>query len=379
MLIKNILILLCLFISQNVFSEGLVFECNKQDLNKIEIELNQYFSDLGVQSDFFNKQTFENSLQFTLKNKVRDTSTLYLSWNPLYKIEDEILYLPSNNGIKEIKTVSKKEIVLALMQSGRQTIFSGKSCNVEAFEDHISVRQMIGAWAEHLHWKFPDGEKAEWNEAYWKDGMLKTDKPLVSAISDFFINQDKCSVGCYTATKIVIIQGILDYYQRIKNDPQRTDQITTILKSNGDVLVNIEPESMWQFLNNPQEVPKLHNGKLLAVKSGVEPLNFIPGDWVYFVNTDPTSSNKLGYEGSNSIYMGRAKFDDFYDDNGHHYFYHEKLKEIYNWRYGVFSRSRDYKNIRPVSSELLNSLGLPPHAGGLVLDSRSVPKYFGFE
>lgn len=379
MVIKKIFLLLCLFISQNAYSEGLVFECDEKSLQSIDSKLNQYFSKLDIQHQLYEKKIAPHRLQFHLKKNYPDTSTLYLRWNPELKIQDEVLSLPSANGQKEITTVSKKEIVLALMQSGRRTVFSGKSCQFEAFEDHIQVRQMIVAWAEHLHWKFPDGDSAKWNEAYWKDGTLKPGKPLLEAMTDFFINPNACSVGCYTATKIVVIQGIIDYYQRVKKDVEKANHIKKLLRSDGEVLVNIESESMWQFLKKDKTPMPSNDGKLLKVQKGVAPLNFIPGDWVYFINTDDKSSNTPGYEGSNAIYMGRAKFDDFYNDNGHHYFYHEKLNEVYNWRLGVFSRSRDYDKLQPLSAELLHSLGLPPHQGGIIPDSRSVPKYFGFE
>ena len=379
MLTRIVFAFFCLLASQVVFSEGLVFECTTPRLKAIESQLDQYFSTLGIQPDLFHKEFNQTALQLTLKNKVPDKSTLYIRWNPDYQIEDEIISLPAAQGYKEVTTVSKKEIVLALMQSGRRTAFSGKSCNFEAFEDHIHVRQMIVAWAENRHWTFPEGSDAKWNETYWKDGTLKPGKPLLEAMTDFFINEKSCSVGCYTATKIVIIQGTLDYYQRIKQDIDKADQIKKILRSDGEVLVNIEPDSMWKFFKKDHPATSINNGKLLTVKAGVAPLNFVPGDWVYFINTDAESSNISGYEGSNSIYMGRGKFDDFYDDNGHYFFYNDKLREIYNWRHGVFSRSRDYEKIQPLSSDLLNTLGLPPQAGGFVLDSRSVPKYFGFE
>lgn len=379
MFIRKILFLIFLFISQSGIAEGLVFECDETKIKRIETQLNQYFNKLNIEEEFFHKELQKNSIRFNLKNNTPDTSTLYIRWEPKYKIEDEIVYLPTSTGQKEVITVSKKEILLALMQSGRKTIFSGQSCDFEAFEDHLQVRQMIVAWAENLHWKFPDGGGAQWNQSYWKDGTLKPNKPLLEAMTDFFINPDECSVGCYTATKIVIIQGVLDYYQRIKKDPAKANQVKKILRSDGEVLVNIEPDAMWHFLKKDQPEIKSKNGKLLSVKHNIAPLNFIPGDWVYFINTDPKSSDKPGYEGSNSIYMGRAKFDDFYNDNGHYFFYHEKLLEVYNWRHGVFSRSNDYDKLQPLSSDLLNILGLSPQKGGLVLDTRSVPKYFGFE
>lgn len=379
MLMKKILFVISLIISQHSLSEGLVFECDETKIKTIDTKLHQYFNQLNIQENFFEKIVQKNTIRFSLKNNHPDTSTLYIRWNPKYNIQDEIVYLPSEKGLKEVSTVSKKEILLALMQSGRRTVFSGKSCELEALEDHLHVRQMIVAWAENLQWKFPDGGSAQWNESYWKDGTLKPGKPLLEAMTDFFINPNQCSVGCYTATKIVIIQGVLDYYQRIKKDSEKASQVKKILRSDGEVLVNIEPDAMWQLIKKEAPETKSNSGKLLSVKNNIAPLNFIPGDWVYFINTDPKSSDRPGYEGSNSIYMGRAKFDDFYNDNGHYYFYHEKLLEVYNWRHGVFSRSNDYDKLQPLSSELLHSLGLSPQKGGLVLDSRSVPKYFGFE
>ena len=176
-----------------------------------------------------------------------------------------------------------------------------------------------------------------------------------------------------------LIESAKQTIKFIKKDPEKTNTVKSILRSDGEVLVNIEPDAMWHALQNNQAQNLNQQGKLLTVKTGVAPLNFIPGDWVYFKNTDTKSADISGYEGSNSIYMGRARFDDFYDDNGHHFLYNEKLREIYNWRFGVFSRSRDYAHIQNPSSDVLNTLGLPPHAGGFVLDSRSVPKYVGFE
>jgi len=377
MTFKPILLTLCLMISQQSLAEGLVFECDQQKLNTIDAKLHNYFKQLGIDHDFYKKQLSSNKLELRLKKTDLENSTLYLRWNPQFNIQEELIQLPAANGKRDVHTVSKKEIALALMQSGRETIFKGPSCTFEAFEDHVNVRQMIVAWAEHLHWKFPDGSSAKWNEAYWENGTLKPGKPLSEAMSDFFINEDSCSVGCYTATKIVFIQGILDYYQRIKQDSKTAQKIKDTLRSDGEVLVNIEPELMWQYLEKDKKVLS-KQAKLLTVKQKVAPLNFIPGDWVYFINTDPKSSDKAGYEGSNSIYMGRAKFDDFYNDNGHHYFYNEKLSEVYNWRNGVYSRSRDYAKLEDLSPELLNRLGLPPSQGGIVLNTRAVPHYFGF-
>jgi hypothetical protein len=151
------------------------------------------------------------------------------------------------------------------------------------------------------------------------------------------------------------------------------------LKSDEDVLVGIEPGAMWSFQKpiSPEEQKRL--GKLLKIQTRVAPMNFIPGDWIYFMNNDPKSSDMDGYEGSNTIYMGRASFDDFYNDNQHHYLYNEKIQNIYNWRHGVFSRSRHYELIKNLSSEQIDALGLSPEEGGFVLGNRAVPYFFGFE
>ena len=102
------------------------------------------------------------------------------------------------------------------MHQGRETVFAGNACRIDALKEHVQIRQMIVAWSEHLHWSFPDGSPAQWNERYWDQGNLKPGVSLDEALRDFFIQPDKCSVGCYTATKIVMIQGILDYFRRVK-------------------------------------------------------------------------------------------------------------------------------------------------------------------
>jgi len=38
-------------------------------------------------------------------------------------------------------TVSQKEILLALLQNGRTTRFTGKACSAEALKDQVGVRQ----------------------------------------------------------------------------------------------------------------------------------------------------------------------------------------------------------------------------------------------
>jgi hypothetical protein len=357
---------------------GLIFECGADKRNQLKSELNAYQQELGVNASVYELHESGTRLRVSLKDP-SVYGTLYLRWDPKYNITEERISLPTAKGLTEIETVSKKEILLALMHQGRETVFAGNACHIDALKEHVQIRQMIVAWSEHLHWSFPDGSSAKWNQQYWDQGNLKPGASLDKAMRDFFIQPDKCSIGCYTATKIVIIQGILDYFRRVKKDDAMADAIINRLKSDDDVLVGIEPGAMWSFQKpiNPEEQKRL--GKLLKIQAQVAPMNFIPGDWVYFVNTDKDSSEKDGYEGSNSIYMGRASFDDFYNDNEHHYLYNEKIQNIYNWRNGVFSRSRDYQRVRTLSAEQVHQFGLSPEEGGFLLKNRAIPYFFGFE
>ncbi len=357
---------------------GLIFECGADKRNQLKSELNAYQQELGVDASVYEVHESGARLRLSLKDP-SVYGTLYLRWDPKYDITEEHIYLPTAKGLAEIETVSKKEILLALMHQGRETVFAGNACHIDALKEHVQIRQMIVAWSEHLHWSFPDGSSAQWNQQYWDQGNLKPGASLDKAMRDFFIQPDKCSIGCYTATKIVIIQGILDYFRRVKKDDAMADAIINRLKSDDDVLVGIEPGAMWSFQKpiNPEEQKRL--GKLLKIQAQVAPMNFIPGDWVYFVNTDKDSSEKDGYEGSNSIYMGRASFDDFYNDNEHHYLYNEKIQNIYNWRNGVFSRSRDYQRVRILSAEQVHQFGLSPEEGGFLVKNRAIPYFFGFE
>jgi len=357
---------------------GLIFECGADKRNQLKSELNAYQQELGVDASVYEVHESGTRLRLSLKDP-SVYGTLYLRWDPKYNITEERISLPTAKGLAEIETVSRKEILLALMHQGRETVFAGNACHINALKEHVQIRQMIVAWSEHLHWSFPDGSSAQWNQQYWDQGNLKPGASLDKAMRDFFIQPDKCSIGCYTATKIVIIQGILDYFRRVKKDDAMADAIINRLKSDDDVLVDIEPGAMWSFQKpiNPEEQKRL--GKLLKIQAQVAPMNFIPGDWVYFVNTDKDSSEKDGYEGSNSIYMGRASFDDFYNDNEHHYLYNEKIQNIYNWRNGVFSRSRDYQRVRILSAEQVHQFGLSPEEGGFLLKNRAIPYFFGFE
>jgi hypothetical protein len=202
---------------------------------------------------------------------------------------------------------------------------------------------------------------------------------LHEAIGDVLLNQDKYSIGCYVAAKLLIAHGILDYYARIKQDPMQVERLEFRLNGDQEALENIEPGGMWRFEAdfNQQEINRA--GKLVRLEYGVAPKNFIPGDWIYILNTDPISHEKIGYEGSNPIYLGRNKFADYYNDNKHAYSYQQKMDEVYQWRNGVFSRSRDAAKIKRLDLQDMERLSKTPIKGGLMTDLRVVPYYFGYE
>ena len=199
---------------------------------------------------------------------------------------------------------------------------------------------------------------------------------LAAAFLDAFQNQKKYGIGCYTASKLVMTHGILDYYSRVSPNPKILAEIEKRLWRDGDPIVDVEPGIMWSFEEGfPPEDAKIP-GKVLTIQYGVAPKNFVPGDWTYFYNTDRWSHAVTGYEGSNSIYLGRDKFDDFYNDNNHSFTYDEKLDEVFQWGNGVFTRPRDNELIQIIKPEELQQLGQPPQRGGYLQDFRVYPDTF---
>lgn len=319
-------------------------------------------------------------LTYTLAGAANDRSTLDFQSRPGFDVGEETLELPRNGqGPVKVRTVSRKEIALALMQHGRLTVFKGSACDLQALKDQVALRQNIVAWTEHLHWIWPDGGSANWNTRYWRKGTPLKKRPLHEALLDAFSRQDQYAIGCYTATKLVITQGVVDYYRRVRANDSLSSLVLLRIQHDGDPLVHVEPANMWDFEEDFDPSERDRPGKLVKIQYGVAPRNFVPGDWVYIVNTDPDTHHKTGYEGSNALYLGRDRFDDFYNDHDHAYSYEEKLGEVYQWRNGVFSRSRDAAKIQPLGPDDFQRLGQRPAQGGLVKGYRVVPYLFGYE
>lgn len=356
--------------------EGIRFACKPDQTRKIERDMAAYLAMLGILPNLVVKKTdrMQGVLVYTLNTPPEDSDTLDLIDRPELGIKAHEVRLPARSGRqRKIQTVSKKEIMLALLQHGRLTEFKGAGCHIGALKDHVAIRQNTVAWAEKLEWSWPDGESAEWNRQYWSSGTPRPGFPLHIAVNDAFMNPGKYSIGCYTAAKLVMIQGVLDYYRRIRKDPVQLKRVEDRLSADREPLAGIEPGRMWDFEADfdPRELER--PGKLLQIQYGVAPKNFVPGDWAYFVNTDLASARKTGYEGSNPIYLGRNRFADYFNDNDHSYTCKQKLDEVFQWRNGVFSRHRDAAKIQPLSEQDFDRLTNAPAEGGLVADFRAFP------
>lgn len=378
--ILGIFFILPAFASGVSKSDGVVFSCDNTKLSQIEKEVDQYLLSLKIDRSLYTKTLDKKnkSLNYRLNTLQTETDTLTLYRQIKYNIEDEEVRIPvSFKAQKMVKTTSRKEIVLSLMQHGRETKFTGDLCTSEAFKDHVGIRQNIVLWGQKLNFGWPNGGPAYWNEKYWDKGTPLKNVSIVDAFLDVFLNQKEYGIGCYTATKLVMIQGVVDYYARVNKNPVALQKVIDRLYSRDqDPLVNIEPRKMWSFERDFNMAEVHEPGKILVIHEDVAPGNFVPGDWAYFYNTDVVSWKETGYEGSNAIYLGKEKFGDYYNTNNHAYSYRETLDKVYQWRHGVWDRVEDASKKKPLADEDYLQLGRTPKYGGLLLDYRVHHDFF---
>jgi len=359
--------------------QGIRFTCQRRQLPELKQAMIGYLRSLGIADDVvaLDERLSQGVLVYTLDTPGSGTSTLDLAARPELAISSELVTLSSEpEATSSIITVSQKEILLALLQRGRLTELKGSACSVEVLADHVALRQNIVAWAENLRWRWPNGGPATWNSTYWKQGTPKHGVELRDAIDDVFTHQSAYAIGCYTATKLVVVKGVLDYYNRVHESPALAHLVRARLLSDHDPLYNVEPAIAWRFEPGFDPKEAARPGKLLSIVYDVAPNNFVPGDWVYFLNTDPASSKMTGYEGSNAIYLGGRRFDDYYGENNHAFSYEEKLDEVFQWRNGVFNRERDADKKQPLAEHDFARLSESPRHGGLVKTWRIAPDFF---
>ena len=357
---------------------GVEFKCSAKEIETIKISIDKMSHKLNI-NEFIKYEEKQNYLRVFLPKQYAVGSTLYIQDNPAFKITKDKVLIPTLSGLKETNTVSQKEIMIALLYPGRLTEFSGEGCNSESLYEHIGIRQNIVLWSQKLNWGWPDGGNAQWNEEYWDNGTPQLEKKkhnLVESIMDLFLQQELYFIGCYTASKAVYLQSVIDYYARVNPNKKKLDKIVSILLKDGEPFIDLEPQGMWYFEEGFEISTLEKNGKILKIMPYVEPGNFVPGDWNYFRNTDVKTQFKTGYEGSNAIYLGGNLFDDYYNDHFHGYTFERKLDEVYQWRHGVFSRSGNAESIVELSVEERFKLTLSPQKGGLVETYRIVPLFF---
>ena len=309
-----------------------------------------------------------DEVRFNLSGKLPD-STVDIA--RFYQIKDEKVNL-AYKGSKPLwrETVSQGEILAAMLMPNRKHRF--ETCSAEDLRDHVAIRQNAVAWTEKLEWGWPDGSSARWSAKHWQRGTPKHEN-LAVAFRDAFVNQKKYAIGCYTAAKLVFAHAVTDYYSR-KGDKAKLKAVYASLMSNKDPLVGIEPSKMWAFMEDYEPNGYDDSGKIMSIEHRVQPNNLIPGDWFYLLNTDYNSFQKTGYEGSNSIYLGRNRIDDFYNDNNHFYTFEDKINEVYQWRNGVFSHSRDKDKVVPLTRLEIEALKETPEKGGIMMPYRVFPK-----
>lgn len=371
---KGIIALVLLSCSSLVLANdnyGVSFKCsdyNKQSILISDIKKEALKNNL---KDFINISNDTDNVTFFIDRKNLkniETTKIYSDFN----IDDENVYLPTTK--EKISITSKKEILISLLYPGRLTEIS--SCSFSDLKEHIGIRQNIVLWASKLEWQWPDGEYAYWNTKYWNKGTPINLKQTYWALFDAFKFQKKYSIGCYTATKMVYTFALLDYYKRVNKNNLKYKKVLSSLLSDNDPLVTIEPGIMWHFESDYNHEKDNHEGKILEIHSNIQPNSIVAGDWIYLLNTDKETYQKIGYEGSNAIYLGKNKFDDYYNDNNHSYTFEEKLNEVYQWRNKVFSRIRDKDKIEILTPEKLDSLKSTPNNNGIFVDTRTVPKIF---
>lgn len=359
--------------------QGLVFSCEAAERSELPEAMTRYMRELRIDPRWVLKTDLpDGRMVYTLK--ASGTSTLNLSRHAYFHLSNDIVKLIGpDNRTKNVSTVSKKEILLSLLHPGRATHFKGEACSVNALREHIGVRQNVVAWIGKIQWVWPDGDVACWNTNMWKKGTPRDLKKIDEALLDAFLNSKSYAIGCYAASKLSYAHGVLDYYKRVLKSPEKAQLIRLRLLYDQDPLVNIEPTVTWNFEPDYDHEKRPLPGKLLNIHRGVASQHFVPGDWAYFMNSDPSSYEDVGYEGSNAIYLGRGKFDDFYNEHHNAYTFKEKLNEVYQWRYGVFNHIRDAKKIHPISEADFQRLEKTPSQGGLLLDLRLTPYLFGYE
>lgn len=373
-------------------ADGVVFICSVPEIEALARGMESYLSDIRISEKHYRVRKSQDGrkLSYSLTTPDDDTNTLDLNQRPEYRIYSELMELPRDRSPKEI--VSRKEIVLALFQHGRLTKFKGKGCNIQAFKDHVGIRQNISAWVDSLHLIFPTNSPSHLNPTYWKDydewgtNPEKFGSIAIQGLHDIFMNPKLYRIGCLLAAKVSLLHGITDYFTRIRPDQEKLNTAIHTLFAYGSPLEDPEPGYIWSDFRTatPEELSR-KEGKFLEAVTQVAKFHFVPGDWAYFKNTDYQSSEVPGLEGSNAIYLGGNKFGNFYHDRFDRttlplpaYTTEQKVSLVASWGRKVpegieLSKEEVRKQMEPPDRD---RDGFFTFSGGYLLTHRLTPRVF---
>ena len=268
---------------------------------------------------------------------------------------------------KTLQLVSNGEILAAMLQHGREFVFSDAHCSVDRLREHIAIRWNIVYWGSRAEWVYPPDQTARYNVfGPWVEvkGVGWTVRPHASAswaIADAFVSEFPYQMGCSAACRLIVAQGIFDYYRNERRD-------LGMLKLIED---SLEPGRPFDQMTPTVEgrttvrVP----GRLVDRQFDVPWNHWVPGDWGWIKNTDARSASELGDEGTNLIYAGGGKFVNYYTDHPPESL-DDALKRVFDWRFAANEAKQELSTVEK------SRLRRDPRYQGLLRDVRDVPKLF---
>ena len=248
----------------------------------------------------------------------------------------------------------EREIWVALLGSPQRFQFA----NLEALKSHVRVRRnmALAARLTALAFKTEAAERpeADWHYEEEPGFILKPGRPLISAL--IAATQPEATgklydFSCYRATEYVILLGIAQELQA--HHPALLAEL--------------------QQLNERHAVRsgQFHEVFLIEYGSMEAPLParfYVPGDRLWFRNTDERSSDVTGYEGSWVMYMGGGLFSNFWKRDAP-FTLESKAIEIFHWKDGAYTDAQgELQMDETVVERLVAQTQADPKARAHVLD-----------
>lgn len=351
-------------------SWGIVFSGSAGDLARVREDMQGLLSAMGWTASQVCARTAADgaSVCYSLNSSPADTDTFALSRRSDLGLATEAVAFTDRHGqTKSLALVSQKEILAAMLQRGRSFTFAGPNCSVDKLREHLAIRQNVVFWGFRTTWRHPEFNPYRYNrDVYWEemqgdDWQVKPGVRHSEAVADAFVGQYSYEIGCTSACRFIVAQGIFDYYQRIKQDKRRLLHIEASL------------DSRRPFRDMAPPAERLGTGivqGLMLERHVRVPWNhWVPGDWGWIKNTDEKSSREFGSEGSNIIYAGGGVFVNYYPERPVKNL-DQLIKRVYGWSVGL-----DEEEVA-LDEALAQTLRKDPRDGGMLRDVRDFPKLF---